>query len=502
MAANATAVWRVRPSGSNTNGGGYDAGISGAGTDYSQQNAAQVSQSSTANTSTATTTLTDLGASFTSALIGNAIRVSGTGITTTYTFIIPPVTSTTLTLQTSPGTTGTAVSYSIGGGWADFWTNTTSSGPVVPGNTIYVLGSGVPNPALYNYDYSPSTYINIVSGSATAGRVAIIGDPNTPSSGVPCIKVPGILFNGQNYGNFANLWFVLSSGGSNGIFSNASIVLATNVVLDQYGYDGCFNNTGIGIYIVASEAFSSRTKQSTNVNYVLGTNYGTLISGCNIHNCIGPALLIASGGAVTDTLITKNGGAGLTINPGGDYGSSIKNCTIDGNLGSGVVFTTQTGLANANLFNCIISNHTQSGTYGMTVSAGTTSANNLIKGFVDYNTYWNNTTDLNVISYGAHDTSNSGSAPILSTTNPYRQQPPMSTNGATAAGNNTLHFASVPATVLAGMPILDTTAPTVLVGLTVVSTTSTTVVMSGNASGAGVGNGDSIVFAPEDYTLV
>ena len=45
MAINATAIWRVRPSGNNANGGGYDPGIAGAATDYSQQNAAQASGS-------------------------------------------------------------------------------------------------------------------------------------------------------------------------------------------------------------------------------------------------------------------------------------------------------------------------------------------------------------------------------------------------------------------------------------------------------------------------
>src|SRR5271166_6601295 len=141
MAANATAIWRVRPSGSNTNGGGYDAGIASAGTDWSQADAAHKSNVGTC--STATVTLTDTGASFTAAdLIGNGIYISGTGITTTFTFITAVPTSTTLTLQTSPGTAGTAVTYHIGGGWADWWTNLVSGTFVVNKNIVYVLGSG------------------------------------------------------------------------------------------------------------------------------------------------------------------------------------------------------------------------------------------------------------------------------------------------------------------------------------------------------------------------
>lgn len=70
------------------------------------------------------------------------------------------------------------------------------------------------------------------------------------------------------------------------------------------------------------------------------------------------------------------------------------------------------------------------------------------------------------------------------------------TNNTTAAGNATLHFASTPAWIVAGMTITDTTgAGLIAAGTTVLSTTGTTVVMSANATGAGVGNGDTIVFS-------
>jgi hypothetical protein len=70
------------------------------------------------------------------------------------------------------------------------------------------------------------------------------------------------------------------------------------------------------------------------------------------------------------------------------------------------------------------------------------------------------------------------------------------TNGTTASGNATLHFASTPSWIQAGMSIYDVTASSVIpAGTTVLSTTGTTVVMSANASGAGVGSGDSIAFS-------
>jgi hypothetical protein len=72
---------------------------------------------------------------------------------------------------------------------------------------------------------------------------------------------------------------------------------------------------------------------------------------------------------------------------------------------------------------------------------------------------------------------------------------PTATNNTTAAGNPTLHFAATPAWVVAGMSVADLTTPTSIPASTIVlSTTGTTVVMSNNAAGAGVGNGDNIVF--------
>jgi hypothetical protein len=79
------------------------------------------------------------------------------------------------------------------------------------------------------------------------------------------------------------------------------------------------------------------------------------------------------------------------------------------------------------------------------------------------------------------------------------QAPPptasLTTNGPTAAGNATLNFAAVPASILVGMTVVDLTTGSVIpTGTVVQSATGTTVVMSQNATGAGVGNADSIQF--------
>jgi hypothetical protein len=70
------------------------------------------------------------------------------------------------------------------------------------------------------------------------------------------------------------------------------------------------------------------------------------------------------------------------------------------------------------------------------------------------------------------------------------------TNATTASGNPTLHFASTPAWIVAGMTVTDTTTPSAIsAGTTVLSVTGTTVVMSANAAGAGVGGTDTLQFS-------
>lgn len=70
------------------------------------------------------------------------------------------------------------------------------------------------------------------------------------------------------------------------------------------------------------------------------------------------------------------------------------------------------------------------------------------------------------------------------------------TNNTTGSGNAVLHFATTPAWLVAGMTVRDATSPSVIpAGTTILSTTGTTVTMSANATGGGVGNGDTITFS-------
>lgn len=424
MAVNATAIYRVRPSGSNLNGGGYDASISGAGTDYSRQNAAQASGS--AGTATGTTTFVDATASaFTSAMVGNAIWIaSGAGFTVGAYFVTAYTSATTVTLDRSPGT-GTVAVWKLGGGWADFWTNTTSTTWLVPGNIIYILGSGTPTTAGYGSpDYSPSTFFVPAGGNATAGLITYTADPATPgytglpTGGMPLIKAPGLLFHSSIYFRISLLWIYLNgtaSGATNGMI-NVGRSSYTDLVLDQNGYDQEILAPGNSVQIYNVEIFSSVAKRSTNAKYAINgainTANGVAITKSNIHDCIGPGVLLCDDNTMTGCIIAKNGGTGVLLQGAGYYTMTVRANTIDANAGNGIELKTQADVAAAFVTANIISNHTTGGTFGMTADAGTTAANDRVKGIIDYNTFYNNTTDVNAISYGSHDV-HGGSNPFV-----------------------------------------------------------------------------------------
>ncbi len=417
MAIGATAVWRVRPSGANTNGGGYDAAISGAGTDYSQQDAAQLS--GTVGTAAGTTTFSDAGVTFTSAMVGNAIQIaSGAGFTAGFYFVTAFTNSTTVVLDRSPGT-GSAAVWKLGGGWADFWTNTTAN--IVPGNVVYVLGAGTPNPASYSFDYSPPAQFTSVSGSTTVGYIRYLKDPATPAGGFPCISSPGCLFRLGAYLEVRGLWLVCTAATNlaQGFLNPAANgYIIRECVLDQNGYDISVQNNanGSGLLIALfNEIFSSTAKRTTNAQFALSAAHdGMTFVFNNVHDCIGPGVQASdSYNNIAYNIVAKNGGDGITVVYNGAQNDArrqvVSFCTVDGNAGNGVLYsqggvTGGGAMCTAAMFSCIISNHIGAGKFGFDVDAGTTAANDRASGFVDYNTYFGNTTDTNNVSYGANDT--------------------------------------------------------------------------------------------------
>lgn len=431
MAVNATAVWRVRTSGSNSNGGGYDSGIGGAATDYSQQNAAQAT--GTHGAGSATTTFTDAtAANFTSAMVGNAINISGQGF-----YFVTAFTSATQVVVDRALGTFSGASWSLGGGWADF-TNITTGNPTVGGNIVYVLGSGTPNSSSYTYDYTIS---GVTAPAVTGGFLTIANDPQTPgykappdtTGGMPVIKVTASqngfnITNNNSFVIFSGLWLVVQNDASTIFnFGNGGSVMVEALlfgcVIDEFGNSSLavsINSTAgtINCYVtmLGCEIFSSAAP-STAANNAITVLGGTLcVNGCNFHDLPSGCILMSSGGTLlgaayidAKNTIFANYGKGTAGNVYGvDFSQavngSIVNCTFDG----GTVTTTAAlhwGPAGSGAYTVVMNNIISNFQFaGALYSSGSAAANTAAALLFDYNTYYNNALDVFQINKGAHDT--------------------------------------------------------------------------------------------------
>ena len=101
MALDAAIVWEVRTGGNDNNGGGFKTGASG--TDYTLQDAAQLSLTDLATSGIGVTTLTSATGGFTAAMIGNTIQIrSGTNVVAGFYEITAHTDTNTVTLDRAP----------------------------------------------------------------------------------------------------------------------------------------------------------------------------------------------------------------------------------------------------------------------------------------------------------------------------------------------------------------------------------------------------------------
>src|SRR4051794_13294314 len=103
MALPSTGVWEIRVTGASTNGAMFDPSVTAAGTDYSQQDAAQVTYTDLVIGAT-TTQLTSAANPFTSAYVGNTINVTGGTGFTVGRYNIRSVAGSTATMDRAVGT--------------------------------------------------------------------------------------------------------------------------------------------------------------------------------------------------------------------------------------------------------------------------------------------------------------------------------------------------------------------------------------------------------------
>lgn len=440
MVANATAIWRVRPSGSNANGGGFDSAISGAGTDRSQQNAAFATfngGATTATTAGISTIIALTGVTVSAADIGNALNITGgTNFIAGWYFIQSVNTgANTWTLDRACTTgVGAAMTGNMGGAWADFWTNaTTAAAALQPGNIVYILGTAVPNPASYVYDYTASSSNSIVHGDTGAGGyIFFLNDPATPgyrappdtTGGMPTVKVNASGFMRDMFSvQFRGIWVISGTLTAAQFMFHNTVNAAASVyigcVIDQLGDDIYFNGDG-AVQCLGCEFFSSAagTPDVANSIIYIGSGPGAVLW-CNIHDCVSSAIIVnASSGnyEIRDNIIAKNGKRGLDFLDGS---VSIINNIFDGNGGSAIVDEVG-GFSSLIVANNIISNHTTASTYGIEAQTGTATTNERLRKYIDWNVFYNNTTNYLNLTAGPNDAVLASDPYVAQSTEDYR----------------------------------------------------------------------------------
>jgi hypothetical protein len=402
MAIGPATVWRVRTGGNNANGGGYDATISGAGTDYSQQDSPQLALTDIA--CSGTTTVTSATGGFTSAMIGNGFRISSA-----WYFITGQTDTNTVTVDRTPGTIS-GVSGRVGGGLATFQSVMDSSNSTgnkcVAGNTIYIRGSGSDDPS--SADYTFTGYLNTVVGNTTDGYVRLIGE-----NGRPRLLGNGLIWYNAAFNYFENLYLHTNSNNYNYmgfIITSSNPITLRNCVLNLGNIAGMVGVTfshGGGLYNCEVYGGSTSPTFSSGSYGVKVDGYAPEIVGCYIHHCRDHG--IYAGGAtnypalIRGNIIYANANDGVYITNHSYMSGEICGNTIDANAGNGITITSSLSLLWNSFYNNIISNHVGGGKAGINVTAGSAAVNDRMKKLFDHNCLYNNTSNYTNISAGPND---------------------------------------------------------------------------------------------------
>jgi hypothetical protein len=415
-----TQVWEVRPTvGSDTNGGGFDS--TAAGTDYSKQNSKNTSGNNISTTDLTTTTTgsftcTSATASFTSAITGNFIYLSGGtgGTVTSGWYYATYASSTTITLDRSPGAAATLVTMNIGGALATIsqaytnsypsaivWVKATGtytatsaltitlqsySSPMVPFSIIgYTTTRGDGGQFTWTTSTNSIDLVDFSSGSTSAINVLLQNINFTTTAGTKadclCSKsssvnsvmvsvinctitgfVVGVEGNSQVDGAFEGLFLINSrvTGCSSHGVRNGAHTYILGSMIDTNGGDG-FNGTGqtfpnhLTYWSFEKSIFYNNTASGINMQTVSDTPNSTQLFVVIISQCI----------------CSTNGTTGARFSNNTDPIPQISNSIFDANSAYGVDFASSTIFVSALLYNNAFYNNGTAATRGCNAGIGT-----------------------------------------------------------------------------------------------------------------------------------
>lgn len=393
----------MRTGGNAANGAGFDSGIAGSGTDYSTQDASQLTLSDIACSNN--TTVTSATGGFTTLMIGNAIRITGGGSTTGYYWITARASTNSITVDRTPGTVSGG-SGRVGGACTGDPGNLAAH--VVAGNIVY-LRATAGNAASYptsSLDYTIAAYSTPTSGSQAVGWVRWVGE-----NGIPTISTPGTAFYNCIFQSFEGLYLVANNNtiATLGMINSGGSVRILNSILNLNLQTGCAGLYGATLTVEGTEVYGGGTSPTASAGCfgIHTENYNCTIRSSNIHHCRDHGIDdVGSGTTVVGSKIWRNVGNGIQAgNVAASIASILAGNTVDGNGGHGINVSGTAGIPCYEIVNNNITNQVGSGKYGINLADGTLAVNDRRKRFVDYNNVYNNTSNYNAITAGTHDLS-------------------------------------------------------------------------------------------------
>jgi hypothetical protein len=311
-----TAVWEVRTTGDATNGGGFNSAR--GGTDYSQQDTAQLSLTDLACASN--TTLTSATGGFTAAMVGNIIYIaSGTNALAGYYEITAYTDTNTVTIDRTSATGGNMTDGVGKVGGASNHPQTVAPA-IVAGNYIYVKkGTYVKvgaNNYVLNYTVAGTTtapirWIGYDSARATrpigANRPTFDGNSDTAD----------VVLVGQNYNLFDS--FIFTSGTDKGVdFSSSHNFYGVNLRITGNGQFGITrnNSSGSSVYLLGCEIDSNGNMGT------YGSQSDLYLFYCYIHDNAGVGAYMRYDGRthIINSITESNSGHGVRLGDDGVYG--------------------------------------------------------------------------------------------------------------------------------------------------------------------------------------
>lgn len=371
----ATTVWEIRPAnGSDLNGGCVNSAT--VVTDYSQQDAAQLSLTDLAVADGTTAVVTSAAAGFTSAMVGNCLHIeSGTNWEPSFYAIVTFTSSSQVTLDRSPASAAATLGVGKVGGAAKTFESATTidiTDLLAGGHIVWVKNeTGWNENVLLGSDNSNGAPVTIEGYNTSRGDNPT--GSNRPTNDRAGGAGDAFTLDGTS-GNHILKHLIGKSAADKGFETSDTNSICINCRATA--------NTGIGfgsrwVHLIGVE---SDTNSGDGVDYA--TDQGDVHASAIHDNTLIGIDMGAGGESATFNLIYDNGDDGIEEANGGGK-THISNNTIDGNTGAATDgFETTTPSAGKVVTNNIFSNN---GNYGVNATDGDSA-------YSDYNDFFGNVT--------------------------------------------------------------------------------------------------------------